>query len=212
MELPLPVGDWLHTRDRGWQHQGYPEGAGNIRAAETSTMTFKEQLWLNEAGEQIPAPSSQQRQESQQGTDRFIMFLGVAPLHFAGDKVTPLQPEHRDGLGWLFRETGTRSCSQTPGICCQHGAPWVTGADVQLASARATSTSFQQHSQGPGHGTGASAASWLPPGKEGCKTRINTAFKVTPTPHPLLHSLVKAFTEEICQLESSEGGDASKGV
>lgn len=158
-------------------------------------MTFKKQLWLNEAGEQIPALSSKQRQESQQGTDRFIMFLGAAPLHFAGDKVTPLQPEQRDGPGWLFKATGTRSCSQTPRICCQHGAPWVAAADVRPASARATSTSFQQHSPGPGHGAGVSAASWLPPGKEGRKTRINTAFKVTPTPHPLLHSLAKAFTE-----------------
>lgn len=159
-------------------------------------MTFKEQLWLNEAGEQIPAPSSKQRQESQQGTDKFIMFLGAVPLHFVGDKVTPLQPEQRDRLGRLFKVTGTRSCSQSPRICCQHGAPWVAVADVGLVPARATSsTSFQKHSQGPGHGTGVRAASWLPPGKEGRKTRINTALKVTPIPHPRLHSLVKAFVE-----------------
>lgn len=66
-------------------------------ATETSTLTFKEQLGLNEAGEQIPASSSKQRQESQQGTDRFIMFLGAAPLHFAGDKVTPCSQSREKG-------------------------------------------------------------------------------------------------------------------
>lgn len=98
MELHPAVGSWLCTCHRGWQHQGYPEGGENITAAETSTMTFKEQLWLKEAGEQIPAPSSKQRQESQQGTDRFIMDLGAAPLHFAGDKVTPCSQSTE--MGW----------------------------------------------------------------------------------------------------------------
>lgn len=98
MEPHLAVGAWLCICHRGWQHQGYPEGGENILAAETSTMTFKEQLGLNEAGEQIPAPSRKQRQESQQGTDRFIMFLGAAPLHVAGDKVTPCSQSRE--MGW----------------------------------------------------------------------------------------------------------------
>lgn len=96
MEPHLAVGAWLCTCHRGWQ--GYPEGGENILAAETSTMTFKEQLGLNETGEQIPAPSSRQRQESQQGTDRFIMFLGAVPLHVAGDKVTPCSQSTE--MGW----------------------------------------------------------------------------------------------------------------
>lgn len=108
-----PTGEWGACHSCDWDSltdppsygglalhlsQGYPEGGGNITAAETSTMTFKEQLWLSQAGEQISAPSSKQRQESQQGTDRFIMYLGAAPLHFAGDKVTPCSQSRE--VGW----------------------------------------------------------------------------------------------------------------
>lgn len=199
MEPHGDVGAWLCTCHRAWQHQGYPEGGGNLMAAETSTMTFKEQLRLNEAGEQIPAPSSEQRQESQQGTDRFIMFLGAAPLHFAGDKVSPCSQGREMGGDGYSKRWEQEAAAKPPGLA----ALWVAVADAWPASAIATSTtSFPHHSQEPGHGTGVSAASWLPPGKEGLKTRINTAFKVNLSLHPLLHSLVKAFME----------GDLSAGI
>ncbi|KAL2299543.1 hypothetical protein Nmel_014206 [Mimus melanotis] len=68
-ELHSAVGAWLCTCHRGWQHQGYPEGGGNITAAETSTMTFKEQLWLKEAGPPKYLLQAAQKQHTQEKVD-----------------------------------------------------------------------------------------------------------------------------------------------
>lgn len=113
MQLHPAVGAWLCTVTGLGSTKGI-QREEETSQAETSTMTFKEQLWLNEAGEQIPAPSSKQRQESQQGTDRFIMFLGAAPFYFAGDKVTPPAARAERQAGMVIQSDGNKKLQPNP--------------------------------------------------------------------------------------------------
>lgn len=171
-----PGGGGLRSA-RGWQQRGEPEEAS------ASPVTFTNQLSLSEAGKQIPAPSRKEGQEAQSGRDTFIMFLGAAPLHSAGDKVTSLQPEQRRG-GRFIQSDGNKKLQPTPrGLLTAQGST-CHRSDSRPVFARATcKTSSQPRTRWLGPGPGLGAASALPPGKGGHETQINTAFEGPSQPH-----------------------------
>lgn len=199
----LRPGRWGLRSARGWQQRGEPEEAS------TTPVTFTNQLSLSKAGKQIPAPSRKQGQEAQSGRDTFIMFLGAAPLHFAGDKVTSLQPEQRRG-GRFIQSDGNKKLQPTPrGLLTAQGST-CHRSDSRPAFARATcKTSSQPHTGRLGPGPGVGAASALPPGKGGHETQINTASEGPSQPHCHL-AWQRHLQEEICQPESNNRGDVAR--